>query len=122
MSASRPTLLWGLIAEHAAAAGRRVTAADVCAVAVSSAQVSGAWVAAASSRGPDFLMCVTDPVSEQLAELQQLLGEGPCQDVLTAAAPVLAADLGDTESIRRWPGFAAEARSLAPAPCSPSRQ
>ena len=91
MTTSRPTALWGMIAEQAAAAGRRVTIDDVCAVAVSSAQVSGAWVVAASSRGPDFVICVTDQVSEQLAELQQMLGEGPCHDVLAAAAPVLAA-------------------------------
>ena len=115
MSGSRATILWGLIAEHTGAAGRRVAAADVCAIVVSSAQVSGAWVAAASSRGPDFVMCVTDPVSERLAELQLLLGEGPCHDVLDAAAPVLAADLGDDESGRRWPGFAPEARSAGAA-------
>ena len=110
MTARRPTVLWGMIAEHAAAAGRRVMIDDVCAVAVSSAQASGAWVVAASSRGPDFVMCVTDQVSEQLAELQQMLGEGPCHDVLAAAAPVLAADLRDQESSRRWPAFAPEAR------------
>jgi hypothetical protein len=99
-----------MIAEHAAAVGRRVTIDDVCAVAVSSAQASGAWVVAASSRGPDFVMSVTDQVSEQLAELQQMLGEGPCHDALAAAAPVLAADLRDQESSRRWPAFAPEAR------------
>ena len=55
-------------------------------------------------------MSVTDQVSEQLAELQQMLGEGPCHDVLTAAAPVLAPDLRDTGSSRRWPAFAPEAR------------
>jgi ANTAR domain/GAF domain len=110
MTARRPTVLWGMIAEQAAAAGRRVMIDDVCAVAVSSAQASGAWVVAASSRGPDFVMCVTDQVSEQLAELQQMLGEGPCHDVLAAAAPVLAADLRDQESSRRWPAFAPEAR------------
>ena len=109
MTARRPTVLWGMIAEHAAAAGRRVMIDDVCAVAVSSAQASGAWVVAASSRGPDFVMCVTDQVSERLAELQQMLGEGPCHDVLAAAAPVLAADLRDQESSRRWPAFAPEA-------------
>ena len=108
---SRPTVLWGLIAEHAAAAGRRVSVADVCAVAVYSARASGAWVAAASSRGPDFVMCVTDRLSERLAELQLTLGEGPCHDVLTTAAPVLAADLGDEESGRRWPAFTPEARN-----------
>jgi len=111
MSVSRATVLWGLIAEHAAAGGRRVAVGDVCSVAVSCAQASGAWVAAASSRGPDFVLSVTDPVSEQLAELQLLLGEGPSPDVLAAAAPVLAADLGDLESSRRWPAFTPEARN-----------
>ena len=107
--------MWGLIAAHAAAAGRRVAVADVCAVAVSSARAGGGWVAAASGRGPDFVICVTDLVSEQLAEVQLMLGEGPCHDVLATAAPVLAADLGDEESNRRWPAFTPEARQLGAA-------
>ena len=41
-----------------------------------------------------------------------MLGEGPCRDVLASAAPVLAADLGDAESVRRWPGFTPAARQL----------
>jgi hypothetical protein len=112
MTAGRPAVVWGLVAGHAAAAGRRVSVADVCAVAVGSALVSGAWVTVAGDGGPDFVMCVTDPVSEQLAELQLTLGEGPCHDVLASAAPVLAADLGDERSGRRWPGFAAPAARL----------
>jgi len=104
--------LWGLVAAHATAHERPVSVADVCAVAVSAAAASGSWVTAASSRGPDFVMHVTDPVSEQLAEVQLTLGEGPCQDVLAAAAPVLASDLDDDESGRRWPGFTTEARRL----------
>jgi hypothetical protein len=60
-------------------------------------------------------MCVTDPVSERLAELQQMLGEGPCHDVLATAAPVLVADLSDAESSRRWPAFTPEARQLGAA-------
>ena len=112
MPESRRVSLWGLVSAHATAHDRRVSVADVCAVAVSAAQASGAWVTAASSRGPDFVMSVTDPVSEQLAEVQLTLGEGPCHDVLAIAAPVLASDLGDGESGRRWPGFTAEARRL----------
>lgn len=112
MTAGRPAVVWGLVAGHAAAAGRRVSVADVCAVAVGSAQVSGAWVTVSGDRGPDFVMCVTDPVGEQLAELQLTLGEGPCHDVLAAAAPVLTADLGDENSSRRWPGFSAPAARL----------
>ena len=60
-------------------------------------------------------MCVTDLVSEQLAEVQLTLGEGPCHDVLAIAAPVLAGDLGDGESGRRWPAFTPEARQLGAA-------
>ena len=83
--------------------------ADVCAVAARSAEVSGAWVAASRNGEPDFVMCATDPVCEQLADLQLTLGEMPCHDVLASAAPVLAADVGDTESGRRWPAFTPEA-------------
>jgi hypothetical protein len=112
MTGKRTLALWGQVAAHAAAQGRRVSVADVCAVAVSSAQLAGAWLAAARGADPDFLMCVTGQVSEQLSELQLTLGEGPCHDVLVSAAPVLATDLGDAESDRRWPGFAPAARHL----------
>jgi hypothetical protein len=115
MTGGRATVLWGRVAEHAAVAGHRPAVADVCAVAVSAVGVSGGWVAASTSRGPDFVMCVTGRVSEQLAELQQMLGEGPCHDVLADAAPVLATDLGDGESGRRWPAFTPEARAAGAA-------
>jgi len=116
MTVGRPAVVWGLVARNAAAAGRRVSVADVCAVAVESAKVSGAWVTVSGGGGgPDFVMCVTDPVGEQLAELQLTLGEGPCHDVLASAAPVLATDLGDETSGRRWPGFAPQALRLGAA-------
>lgn len=110
MTASRSEVLWGRVAARAAAHGARVSVADVCAVAAESAQLTGAWVAAARNGEPDFAMYVTDPAGEELAELQLTLGEGPCHDVLASAAPVLAADLGDTESGHRWPAFTQEAR------------
>jgi hypothetical protein len=112
MTDRRAVVVWGQVAAHAAAHGRRVSVADVCAVAVSSAQLSGAWLVAARGGDPDFVMYVTDPVGEQLAELQLMLGEGPCHDVLTSAAPVLAADLDDAEPGRRWPAFIPAAREL----------
>jgi hypothetical protein len=112
MTDSRALVVWGQVAARAAVQGRRPTVADVCAVAVSSAALSGAWVAAARGGDPDFLMGVTGPVSEQLAELQLTMGEGPCHDVLASAGPVLAGDLGDAESVRRWPAFTPAARQL----------
>jgi hypothetical protein len=108
--ADRRLEMWGELAAHAAARGARASVADVCAVAAGSGQLSGAWVVAARDEEPEFLMCTTDPVCERLAELQLTLGEGPCHDVLASAAPVLASDLGDTESSRRWPAFTPEAR------------
>jgi len=111
VTGSRGEALWGLVAEHAAGHGRRVSVADVCAVAVSCARVSGGWVTAAADGGPDFVMCVTGPVSEQLAELQLTLGEGPCHDVLASAAPVLAGGLADGQD-GRWPAFAPGAGQL----------
>jgi hypothetical protein len=112
MTERRSDVVWGLVAAHAAAQNRRVSVADVCAVAVRSAQVNGAWVAAASGRGPDFPMFVTDQVCEQLVELQLVLGEGPCHDLPARAAPVLAADLDEARFSRRWPAFTPGARRL----------
>jgi ANTAR domain len=112
MTDSRAAAVWGRVATYAAEHGRGVSVADVCAVAVSSAQLGGAWLVAARGADPDFVMCVTDLVSEQLAELQLTTGEGPCHDVLASAAPVLAADLEDAEYIRRWPAFTPAARQL----------
>ena len=115
MTESRPAVLWDLVAAHAAGHGRPPSAADACAVAVISAQVSGAWVSAGRAPGPDVVMFVTDPVSEQLAELHLTLGEGPCRDAVAAAAPVLAGDLGDAEAGRRWPAFTPGARRIGAA-------
>lgn len=115
VTGSRLEVLWGLVAAQSAEHPRRVSVADVCAVAVSCAQITGAWVAAASGLAPDFVMCVTDPVSEQLAELQLTLGEGPCQDVLASAAPALAGDLGEEQAGRRWPAFTPGAAQLGAA-------
>ena len=110
MTASRSEVVWGQVAAHAGARGGRVSVADVCAVAARAAELSGAWVAAARNGEPDFVMCVTDPVCEELAELQLTLGEGPCHDVMASAAPVLAADLAEPEFGRRWPAFTPGAR------------
>jgi ANTAR domain len=115
MTASRSEVVWGQVVAHAVARGARASVADVCAVAAGSVQPGGSWVAAARNADPDFIMFVTDPVCERLSELQLTLGEGPCHDVLVSAAPVLAADLGDAESSRRWPAFTPGARAYGAA-------
>src|SRR5579863_10099232 len=110
MTGSRAGRIWGLVAVRAARRGGRVSAADACAAAVVAVKVTGGWLTAASDGEAGHLMQVTDAVSEQLAELQLTLGEGPSLDVSAFGGPVLASDLGTAEAGRRWPGFAHAAR------------
>lgn len=65
MAEDRTAGMWALVAAHAASRARRVSVAGVCGVAVRSAQVSGGWVTAGSSPAAEFVVCVTDSVSEQ---------------------------------------------------------
>ena len=109
MTTDRAALIWGLVAGQAARRGGQVAAVDVCAAAVEALPVSGAWVMAQGKVGAGHLMCVTDEVGEQLAELQMTLGEGPSLDVLTSGAPVLISDLDEGDAARRWPGFTPQA-------------
>jgi hypothetical protein len=103
---SRAGRVWGLVARQAASRGGRVSPADVCAAAVPAVGVTGAWLSAAGGGGAGHLMQVTDAVSEQLAELQLTLGEGPTLDASASGGPVLASDLGAAETAGRWPVFA----------------
>ena len=98
--------VWGLVAEHAAVRGGRVSAADVCAAVVPGVRVTGAWLSAAPDAQAGHLMQVTNEVSKQLAVLQLTLGEGPLLDASASGGPVLASDLADGESGSRWPAFA----------------
>jgi hypothetical protein len=77
----------------------------VCAAVVPGVQVTGAWLSAARGVEAGHLMRVTDDVSEQLAELQLTLGEGPSLDASASGGPALASDLADGESGFRWPAF-----------------
>jgi hypothetical protein len=115
MTGSRPGRIWGLVAGQAAIRGGRVSAADVCAAAVTAVEVSGAWLSAARGTDAGHLMRVTDEVSEQLAELQLTLGEGPGPDAAAAGGAVLASDLGEMEAARRWPVFTPAARQAGAA-------
>ncbi len=106
MTGSRPGRIWGLVAAQAARRGGRVSAGDACAAAVVAVEVTGAWLSAGGGAEAGHLMRATDEVSEQLAELEVTLGEGPCRDASTFGGPVLASDLAEMQAVRRWPVFA----------------
>jgi ANTAR domain len=106
MTGSRPGRIWGLVAAQAASRGSRVSARDACAAAVVAVDVTGAWLNAGRGAEAGHLMQATNEVSEQLAELEVTLGEGPGRDASTSGGPVLASDLAEMQAIRRWPVFA----------------
>jgi ANTAR domain len=115
MIGSRPGRVWGLVARQAASRGGRVSAGDACAAAVVAVEVTGAWLSAVRGAEAGHLMRATDEVSEQLAELQLTLGEGPCRDASVSGGPVLASDLAEMQAVRRWPVFAPAARQAGAA-------
>lgn len=115
MTLTRAELLWSLIGELAASRQGPVSAVDVCAAAAETLPVTGVWVMVGGAAGAHHVMCVTDETSEQLAELQETLGEGPCRDVMASGSPVLVSDLDDGQAGHRWPGFTPQARQAGAA-------
>lgn len=55
------------------------------------------------------LVFATDPIAQQIDELQFTLGEGPCLDAYVAAQPLLCPRLGTGAEASRWPAFCADA-------------
>ncbi len=81
----------------------------LCALAVSTLPVDGAAVVLTGTGGHRALLAGTDRVSDRLENLVATCGEGPALDAVVQGRPVLAADLTDGESKRRWPVFSNEA-------------
>jgi hypothetical protein len=61
-----------------------------------------------SDDGPRGSLCVTNPVSDLIEQLQYTLGEGPCLDAHAEGRPVLEPDLAEPAR-RRWPAFSGPA-------------
>ncbi|MFH9707016.1 GAF and ANTAR domain-containing protein [Streptomyces luteogriseus] len=59
--------------------------------------------------GMGVVLCASDGVAAQLAEIQYTLGEGPGSDAVRLRAPVFAADLTRAPDARRWPLFSVQA-------------
>jgi hypothetical protein len=102
----RVAQVWATIREHARLDGAPVTVRHVCVACSGAVAAMGVSLSLARGRGLSEPVCTTGPASEELAELQFTLGEGPCVDALSGLAPVLVADLSSASSGARWPLFA----------------
>jgi len=112
---SRMVAIWGMVARQAASRGGPASLQDLCAVAVAAIQVSGAGLMAVTRTGAVHVMCVTDEISERLADIELTLGEGPRADAFAFGGPVLASDLTHDDIMARWPAFAPAARAAGAA-------
>jgi hypothetical protein len=88
----------------ALAIGERDPQRSLCVASAAAVGVAGAGVILMSGGRALGSVCVSDPMTEIVEELQYTLGEGPCVDAFRTKSPVLVPDLGDP-AMTRWPGF-----------------
>ncbi|MEV7884012.1 GAF and ANTAR domain-containing protein [Streptomyces sp. NPDC002817] len=105
-SDSRSARIQALVAAQAARRGARVGVVDVCTAAVAALPIGGAGLSAMSRTTASHPLCSTDDISEQLEELQLMLGEGPCVDAFTQGSAVLTPDLRTGALQDHWVVFA----------------
>lgn len=84
--------------------GRTLGMLELCTSGVEIAEVSGAGIMLMRGDEPHAALCVTDPVSELIEELQFTFGEGPCIDAHGLRVPVLEPDLA-SPVVPRWVAF-----------------
>jgi hypothetical protein len=94
------------INEVASAEGVPVAVHHVCVACAAAVQASGVGLYLMGDLGLCEPLYVTNPVSEQVAELQVTFGEGPGTEALKEDHPVLVPALGSDSSVLRWPAFA----------------
>lgn len=81
----------------------------ICDTAARLTGADGAAIAVLTSSGDvRELVHATDPLAQQIDELQFTLGEGPCLDAYRHDQAQLCARLDQQEYARWWPGFTAE--------------
>jgi len=80
----------------------------VCEVSVHLLDVSGAGMALVGGRRQQILVHGTDPLSEELEDLQVALGQGPCIEAVRTGVPLLVPRLDDYDA-PTWPVFAEQA-------------
>jgi hypothetical protein len=85
----------------------------ICDVAMQQTEADGAALAVLSrSRRVRELVYATDPLAQQLDELQYTVGEGPCFDAYLYDAAQCYPELTNVAETARWPVFAAGATEL----------
>jgi hypothetical protein len=104
---NRATRVLAAINEVAGVEGVPVAIHHVCVACAAAVQASGVGLYLRGELGLCEPLYVTSPVSEQVAELQVMLGEGPGTEALGEDHPVLVSAVGSDSSVLRWPAAVA---------------
>jgi GAF domain len=86
------------------AVGERDPQQSLCVASARVVKVSGAAVVLILRGRALGTVCISDPVTEAVEELQYTLGEGPSIDAFRTKEPCVEPDLADP-SVVHWPGF-----------------
>lgn len=97
-----------LIAAQSGPAGRPGNVADtlrrICRAATYALSACGTGISVMTSPGTWGFAVASDSARQRLAELQFMLGEGPCLEAIATGRPVLIADVDDGAA-SRWPMY-----------------
>jgi hypothetical protein len=85
----------------------RALVREICRACVAGLDVDGAAISLLTASPLRETVFATDPIADQLEELQFGLGEGACIDAALSGRPVLVSDLNEPAQTARWPVYAA---------------
>ncbi|MEV0405179.1 GAF and ANTAR domain-containing protein [Actinoallomurus sp. NPDC050550] len=106
MNDDRNARVWASINAVAQEEGARVSVRHACVACSRSITAAGAGLSMTRDGRLHEPVYATDPLSQELEELQFTLGEGPCMDANAGDRPVLVPDVASAWAERRWPMFA----------------
>ncbi|GAA5160529.1 MULTISPECIES: GAF and ANTAR domain-containing protein [Amycolatopsis] len=109
MNQDRAARVWSSIVECARREAAALSLRHACLACAEAVSADAAVLLLTSSLQTGHLVFATNPLGEELVELQTTSGQGPALDAAGGFGPVLVPDLASAESRARWPGYAPEA-------------
>jgi hypothetical protein len=98
--------VWAAISARARQEGMPVSLRHAVIACADSLASAGAGLVMARNGTPREPLLASSAITEELEELQFVLGQGPYMDAVAGHEPVLVADLAAPDAYNRWPVFA----------------
>jgi hypothetical protein len=109
MNEDRAAKIWASIVGRARDEAVPISLRHVCQTCAEAVSAHAAVLLLTSTLQTGQLVFATDPLGEELVELQTTSGEGPAVDAAAGLQPVLVPNLARRDSLARWPGYVPDA-------------